>query len=381
MLSRRRFVQGSAIGAAASLYAHTTPQASAVEKPRSVAPFSEAVEISGSPRERGRMYGRRFRDGIHEFLEREIFARFENQPNARDAMLGYSGACMKVIQAECPEIAEELEGVAEGSGRKLEEHVLMTLHEELTHMGVLPKVPHCTAVAASPPLTVGGATFVGQTWDWMPSVAGMSQMLHWKRDKGPDLLAYAFPGLWVGAGLNSSGLALCWTSAGNFAAKETPAVGLPSYVILTHLMYQESLDAVREFAQKKSHAGWFTFVMGDSAGRLMNIEGRPGEVEVEETTGRIIRVGFGSRRLSGAKANEPVPRHARCVKMDEQFDQAAGKVDLATFQESFSNPDRGICVGKNTIDLMVYNTRDRVAYLSRGTEYGLAWREYSLAKA
>ena len=41
--------------------------------------------------------------------------------------------------------------MAEGSGLRPEEIVLITLHEELYHRGVLPKVPHCTAVSVGPP--------------------------------------------------------------------------------------------------------------------------------------------------------------------------------------------------------------------------------------
>lgn len=38
-------------------------------------------------------------------------------------------------------------------------------------------------------------------------------MTLWKRAAGPSVLAYSYPGLWISAGLNSSGIALCWTSA------------------------------------------------------------------------------------------------------------------------------------------------------------------------
>ena len=268
--------------------------------------------------------------------------------------------------------------MAEGSGLRLEEHVLLTLHEELYHRGVLPPVPHCTAVAVGKPETRDGIAYVGQTWDWMPSVAGMSTMLEWRRSDGPSVLAYAFPGLWVGAGLNANGLALCWTSADLGVAGQMPRVGLPSYVLLAHLLYQENLDAVREAALRNTHAGWFTFVMADGNGRLMNIEGSPEGIEVEEVTGRLIRVGFGTRRMSRTKADQAVaatsalPDHGhaarRRLRTGRPGDPAA----------SFSEPSCGICVGTNTIDMMVFDSTHRTAHLSRGTTYGVAWKEYGL---
>src|SRR5437763_16050698 len=111
-------------------------------------------------------------------------------------MLRYAGQCDKEVRSFSPIIHDELEGMAEGSGLRFEELVLITLHEEFWHKGVLPKVEHCTAVAVGPPDTQDGNTYVGQTWDWMQSVFGLSSVLLWKRPEGPSLLTYAYPGLW-----------------------------------------------------------------------------------------------------------------------------------------------------------------------------------------
>jgi hypothetical protein len=344
----------------------------------SVPPFGEVVVIAGQPRERGRQYGQQFEAAIREFLEREIYAAFD-PAFQKDRLLRYAAGCFEVIRAECPIIADELEGMAEGTGLRLEEHVLLTLHEELYHRGVLPPVSHCTAVAVGPPESARH-TFVGQTWDWMQSVAGKSRMLQWHREDGPSLLAYAFPGLWVGAGLNAAGLALCWTSADLGKPKQQPAVGLPAYVLLAHLLYQPNLEAVIEAAQRNRHAGWFTFVMADGSGRLLNVEGSPGQIACEEAKGRLVRVGFGSQAMLAGRSDTS-ERHPRCATMDALLDATQGKTDLETMQRNFSDPARGICVGKSTIDLMVFDTTTRIAYLSRGPDYGIAWRRYGFGEA
>ena len=62
-------------------------------------------------------------------------------------------------------------------------------------------------------------------------------------------------------------------------------VGIPSYVLLTHLLYQESLDDVIHEAKRATNAGWFTFVMGDARGRLLNIEGSPEKIVIESSRG------------------------------------------------------------------------------------------------
>lgn len=378
MLTRRQFIQNS-LAATATLVS-TLPRFYAADAARPVKPFGDAIILSGKPRERGRQYGRMFASGISEFLEREIYTAFVGRNYLKDEMLRYAGACGKVIRNECPIIADELEGMAEGSGRSLEEHVLITLHEELYHRGVLPPVPHCTAVAVGKPETRDGSTYVGQTWDWMPSVAGMSDLVEWQRDDGPSLLAYGFPGLWVGAGLNANGLALCWTSADLGKKNQMPRVGLPSYVFLAHLLYQESLDAVMEAARRNKHAGWFTFVMADGNGRLLNVEGSPAGIAVEESQGRLIRISYGTRQMTATPADQPIKRHPRCVSMDDLLERTAGKTDLTVMQQNFGDPSRGICVGKNTIDMMVFDTTRRTAHLSRGPEYGTAWKTYAFSQ-
>jgi hypothetical protein len=207
----------------------------------------------------------------------------------------------------------------------------------------------------------------------------MSSALEWRRDDGPSLLAYAFPGLWVGAGLNSAGLALCWTSAGLGKPNQVPRVGLPAYVLLAHLLYQPTLDAAIEAAQRGRHAGWFTFVMADGSGRLLNVEGSPEGVACEEATGRLVRVGFGSRRMTEAAGGRGAPRHPRCGAMDALLDRTRGRTDLDAMRANFGDPSRGICVGRATIDLMVFDATARTAHLSRGPEYGVAWRHYGFA--
>jgi isopenicillin-N N-acyltransferase-like protein len=336
--------------------------------------------IEGKPRERGRQYGSKFKDQIHAFLDKEIYRAFAGKAKQVD-MLNYAAACSKVTRASTPIVYEELEGIAQGADVGLEELVLITLHEELWHKGVLPSTDHCTAVAIGPPDTTDGDTFVGQTWDWMQSVFNLSTMLHWKRPECPSLLAYGYPGLWVGAGLNSAGLALCWTSAGfsNKVNKKIPGprVGVSSYLLLTHLLYQESLTAVAEEARRIKNAGWFTFVMADGQGNLANIEGSPEEVAVEMSHGRLARVDYGSRRMTGAADGaEPLYHHARTKFTLDRLAKNKGELDGPMLEKIFEAPKGGICQGKSTIDMMVFNTTKRIARVSRGSTYGTTWRTF-----
>ena len=380
-INRREFLQQAGLTAGSLAGVTMLPTSAGAENKTQAGAIPPITLISGSPRERGRMYGSQFKDAILAFLDREIYQAFILKPSPKDAMLAYAGACGKAVKLYSPEIHDELEGMAEGAGLKIEEILLITLHEELYHRGVLPKVDHCTAVAVGPPDTSDGNTYVGQTWDWMQSVFGLSSMLHWKRNAGPSVLAYSFPGLWVGAGLNSAGLALCWTSA-NLGNRALGArVGIPAYVLLAHLMYQETLDAVEQEAKRATNAGWFTFVMADAKGGLCNVEGSPKELVVERSTGHLARISFGTRTMTGTAAGAKVPLHPRCEKMNKLLGDASGKITGETMQHFFQEPSCAISVGRSTIDMMVFNTTKREAWLSRGPSYGVDWKRFTFDEA
>src|SRR5262249_57682094 len=123
---------------------------------------------------------------------------------------------------------------------------------------------------------------------------------------------------------------------------------------------------------KKERAGWLTCVLAEGHGRMVNIEGSPERVVVEEADGRVARVLYGSREMAGGKL------HARCQTMYDLQRESQGKNDLSRLQDYFADPQYKINVGKGTIDMMLFDTTARTAYLSRGPNYTVAWRAFSL---
>jgi hypothetical protein len=368
-LRRTGFAPGPWFAAVLVTSAFST-QAPAQPEKGAVREFAPAAVIEGKPRDRGHAYGAQFRDAIRDFLAKEIDAAFIGKPSTKEQMLQYAAACGKVVRAECPLVADEFQGIADGAGLTFDEIVLINLHEELYHRTDLPKHGHCTAVAVGPTDTSNKHTYVGQTWDWMQSVAGKSRVTEWRRAGGVSVLAYGFPGMPMGAGINAEGIALCWTSADFGKKGQTPRVGIPSYMLIAHLLAQKDLGGVVREARKNKHAGWFTFVLADGHGSLVNIEGSPERVVVEEADGRLARVLYGSRAMAGGKL------HARCQTMYDLLRESQGKNDLSRLQDYFADPKYKINVGKGTIDMMVFDTTARTAYLSRGSSYEVSWREF-----
>ncbi len=379
-VDRRQFLGAVACGGCAAL---GLGRAWGADRPplsqRPQAPDHSLVVISGTARERGRAYGRRFAAEIAQFLEKEILAAFASPKAKPDQMLRYAAACLGPIRRLSPVIAEEMEGMAEGSGRRLEEIVLISLHEEMWHRGELPGVDHCTATAVGPPATSDGNTYVAESWDWFAQLYGKSQMLFWDRKEGPGVLAYSYPGLWIGAGMNSAGIALCWTSVGDIKTPKL-SVGVPSYVLIAHLLYQPTLEAVVDEARRAKQAGWFTFVMADGAGQLLNLEGSPEKIAVERDRGSLVRVYYGTREMTGTPPDKPVPRHPQCQRMMDLVAGARGKIDRAALQGFYGDHESTICKHFGTLDVMVFNTTRREAHVTRGPGCLGRWQRFGFEK-
>jgi isopenicillin-N N-acyltransferase-like protein len=336
--------------------------------------------IRGAPRERGRQYGRKFGDAIHSFLEGEIYRPAARRAHTKEGLLGYADRCRAEIRRFSPVVMDELEGMAEGSGLRLEEVVLLTLHEEVGKACELPRDEHCTALAAGPADTRDGHTYVGQNWDWGQALYGLSSMLLWGRPEGPSLLAYSYPGLWVGAGLNSAGIALCWTW-GDTRGIRGPRVGIPTYVLIAQMLYQDTLDAALTEARRARHAGWFTLVLADAEGRLANVEGTPEQLAIERGRGHLARADFGSRDITGTPRNRPVEYHPQCRRMYDLLAGARGKLDRATLQTFFGDHQSTICKHFGTLDAMLFDTTTRTAYISRGPGCSGRWKRFGFDDA
>ena len=253
--------------------------------------------------------------------------------------------------------------------------VLISLHEELWHRGVLPSIDHCTATAVGPPVTGDGNTYVALSWDWFERLYGRSQMLFWQRSEGPGVIGYSYPGLWVGAGLNSAGIALGWTSVAGIKSPHL-VPGVPTYALLTHLLYQPTLEAVADEARRAARAGWFTFVLANGTGKLLNLEGSPEKLAIEHAQGSLVRVYYGTREMTGTPPGKPVPRHPQCQRMVELVQGAAGKIDRQTLQAFYGDHQSTICKHFGTLDVMVFATTQREAYVTRGPGCLGRWQRF-----
>jgi hypothetical protein len=323
--------------------------------------------IAGTPRERGKQYGRQFKDGIAIWLEDTLARRKSSKP---DELYRFAAACGQEVNKYSPAVSEELQGVAEGAGCNLEEILMLACHEELWQGGLLPATEHCHAVAVGPPCTTGDS-FIAETYDFFGPT--QSHLIQWNRKEGPRLIAYGFPGLWISIGMNSAGLALGATSVLSPGKEiQGPRVGIPYYVWAAHVLSQSTLSGALEESRRARHAGWWTAVLADATGELANVEVRREEVVIETGRGHIARHQYGSRRMTGTADGNVVKLQGKAPEIVACISSNHGKVDDRTLMKLTEQ------VGA-THDLIVFNaTRGAVHIRRTQGVLTLPWQTFRL---
>jgi isopenicillin-N N-acyltransferase-like protein len=175
------------------------------------APFP-LIDLSGSPRERGRIHGQaaadRLRRGIRMYSE-SLLKNGVDWPE----LACRAEAMVPAIETFDPSYIEEMRGIAEGSGEPFAGVVLMNARTEMVvaarKQQERQQVPDgCTAALALPSASADGVLLHGQNWDWRAECAETGVVLRIRRDDGPDILTFTEAGGLARSGLNSAGIGL-----------------------------------------------------------------------------------------------------------------------------------------------------------------------------
>jgi len=175
------------------------------------APFP-LIDLSGSPRERGRIHGKvaadRLRRGAKMYAESLLKSGVDWAELERRAE-----ALVPSIEKFDPTYIEEMRGIAEGANEPFAAVVLMNARTEMVAAArqeqEAKQVPDgCTAALALPEASADGVLLHGQNWDWRAECAETGVLLRIHRDDGPDILTFTEAGGLARSGLNSAGIGL-----------------------------------------------------------------------------------------------------------------------------------------------------------------------------
>ena len=237
------------------------------------------LELTGTPHERGVTHGETFADEIATNLEIYLDV-FEYKGTDEETVYEQAEQFVPLIEKENEEYAEEMRGIAEGSGLSIEDITVLNARYEVMYSAFKQAADEaggnpdaCTAFAAQPEITDDSHTYLGQNWDWMPGLETF--VMDIQRDDKPDMVAMTEAGIVGGKiGVNEHGIGM--TLNGLVTAKDGENPFRKPY----HVRFRETLDAERMDEAiapliTKNRACSGNVIVAHAEGEMLNLELAP----------------------------------------------------------------------------------------------------------
>lgn len=243
------------------------------------------VEISGSPRARGRSYGEQAKGRIAASvaLYTESLGRMGC---SRAEVLDLARSFAPRIEAWAPDLAKEMAGIAEGAGCDYAEIVLINARTEILQLGARdgrqegPKddaqKDGCTGAVILPQASANGHLLHGQNWDWKAECAETSVVVRILRDDGPDVLTFTEAGGVARSGMNSAGL----TITANYLEcdRDYARLGIPLPLIRRRVLESAHFAQAIRVVAETPKSGSNNMILGTAEGFAVDLECAPDEV-------------------------------------------------------------------------------------------------------
>jgi isopenicillin-N N-acyltransferase-like protein len=166
------------------------------------------LTTEGGPHACGLAHGRRFAREIAENVATYL-RRFAASGLNRDEAFGEAARWRKAIAAHNGAYAEEMRGIADGSGQSEDTIALLNARYELafTLFGQEAKqgqtkkellelgLDGCTTFGLLPEATADRHTWLGQNWDWLEGVHGRTFVLRARRQGAPSFVCLTEAGI------------------------------------------------------------------------------------------------------------------------------------------------------------------------------------------
>ncbi|MGH8792703.1 MAG: C45 family autoproteolytic acyltransferase/hydrolase [Stackebrandtia sp.] len=249
------------------------------------------VHLTGAPAERGRQHGAALADRIASNVELYSFRMRDDAGLSQSDIDERVNLYLDVFKRLDPDYVRTMEGIAEGSGQSFADIVMLNARFELLYSawsadGVTDAPTECTAFGAPRSAAADGKQWIGQNWDWFPSVAG--GLLAW-RDGDLTTLAYTEAGI-AGAkiGLNSAGVGLCVNGLG-CDSDDWRIGGMPFHMRTGRILNSRGLTEAVAHASVDRPSCSANFLIGAARGGVVDVETSPaGSRRLSPQSGRIM---------------------------------------------------------------------------------------------
>jgi isopenicillin-N N-acyltransferase-like protein len=239
------------------------------------------VSVEGSPSEIGFQYGTQAKDLILRNIETyqiqfKRFAKIDWEQVKNNA-----SNWIPIIKDYDEDLMEEIEGIATGAGRTIEEIVALNARYEFAITPLSGKFySECTSFSVTPDAKSTKVVILGQNWDFRSKFKETCVLLKIKQnEKKPNIITHVEAGTLAHKGLNSYGLGVCINALLSNRDKVAPGVPLVSVVSRKILNSRTIRDAIYAVAKAKRAAS-INYMIGHGGGEAVDLEVTPEDIAI-----------------------------------------------------------------------------------------------------
>ncbi len=228
------------------------------------------VHLAGSPRDRGRAHGEALRQPIAEVRERwraSLSTRFGVHPDIFIATLLAENHFLNAMRRYTPSLIEEIEGIAEGSGRPNAETLAFQFMDEEWWFGAIRfgnparVVDKCSVIACR--AAAGDAPILAQNMDLRAFHDGGQAVLRIADERGPGITVLTICGMIALCGANDLGLGVAVNTLWQLPAASG---GLPVACVVRGLLAKQTVSEAASWIAETPHASGQHYMLGDPNG-------------------------------------------------------------------------------------------------------------------
>ena len=372
------------------------------------------IEVSGSARDCGLQYGRKARARIKRSIATYacLFAYCGIDWQGAQRL----GAVYRDVIGDLdPALLAEIEGIASGAGRHVDEILALNARTEIlppsypgeahpdrgriaaanAKLGV-PDWGECTAVAVKPGQSATGTTLLAQNWDWLGAQRAALVLLRVSDAGGASCLTLTEAGMLAKIGLNRRGFGVCLNILRSSDDGAHP--GVPVHVLLRALLARDSVADAVAFAAKLSFGASSNVLCADASGDTAALEFSPRGLEVVRGadaalchTNHFLAPAAAKHQASLAPSLSTVPRLARITALTGAHQGKFSALDLQRMLRDEADGYLSICRSPDpaldamarieTVASVVMDLGERVMYIAPDVPSRADYLPVALAEA
>lgn len=232
------------------------------------------IELAGSPKQRGQIYGESVRSHIAAIVEafKHNLCRYSENTSAEhqfnpdhylQVFLNETGY-IDVVKNSAPDLYQEVAGIAEGSGQSLTDILALQLADEEWVYGANVGYPRqrekCTGFAILD--SQSPTTWAGQNMDIPSWTEGHQVLLRvMPTDSAPEALVFAYAGIIALNGVNAAGVGV---TCNTLAALDYSLNAMPVSFTVRRILQQRTIDQAEALIRESRHSCGQNYILSSA---------------------------------------------------------------------------------------------------------------------